>query len=219
VSKGVYSLVFLAVLLYIAVPADAQSGPAKPPPTIFRDSDGNLVTNNEFVDIRMANFHIKDATLVKTLEDGTIEFRLQKVPQEGAASPLFTGKTIEGKPFAFSSMQGKVVVLNFWFIGCAACRTETPLLNDFAGKFAGNDDVKFIALTRDPAGEVRKYTKANRFDYTMLADAQDALDMFVVGGYPKNIVIGRDGRIVYWRSTIHAWEKFESVVREELAKK
>jgi len=94
-----------------------------------------------------------------------------------------------------------------------------PLLNDFAAKFAGNDDVKFIALTRDPAGEVRKYTKANRFDYTMLADAQDALDMFVVGGYPKNIVIGRDGRIVYWRSTIHAWEKFESVVREELAKK
>jgi hypothetical protein len=43
--------------------------------------------------------------------------------------------------------------------------------------------------------------------------------MFVVGGYPKNIVIGRDGKIVYWRSTITAWDKFESVVRAELEKK
>ena len=41
---------------------------------------------------------------------------------------------------------------------------------------------------------------------------------FVFSGYPKNIVIGRDGKIAYWRSTIQAWDKFESVVRAELAK-
>ena len=191
---------------------------SKVPSTIFRDSDGNLISNNEFVDIRMANFHVKDQTLVTTLEDGTIEFRLQKVPQEGAQAPLFSGKTVDGKPLAFKPLLGNVVVLNFWFIGCPACRAEAPKLNEFAGKFTGRDDIQFIAMTADPAGEVRKYLRSNRFDYTMITDAQNALNMFDFSGYPKNIVIGRDGKIVYWRSTIAAWDKFESVVRAELAK-
>jgi len=167
----------------------------------------------------MANFLVKDRTRVTTLDDGTIEFRLQKVPQEGALAPLFHGKTVDGKPLALESLLGNVVVLNFWFIGCPACRAETPKLNEFAQKFTGRDDVKFVAMTADPIGEVRKYVRSNPFVYTQIADAQAALDMFVVGGYPKNIVIGRDGRIVYWRSTIAAWDKFESVVRTELEKK
>lgn len=227
-SKTILSLL-TAILIAAVSPcaaqlkADGGTSPnaVRPPPpmTIFRDSDGNLISNNEFVDIRMANFHIRDQTLVQTLSDGTIEFRLQKIPQEEAPAPLFTGKAIDGKPIAFSSLLGKVVVLNFWFIGCAACRSEAPLLNEFAGKFAHNDDVRFIALTNDPTDDVRKYLKSNRFDYTVIADAKDALKMFVVGGYPKNIVIGRDGKIVYWRSTITAWDKFESVVRAELEKK
>ncbi|HMJ09003.1 MAG TPA: TlpA disulfide reductase family protein [Pyrinomonadaceae bacterium] len=199
-------------------PDSAPSPVRKVPKTIFRDSDGNLVTNNEFVDIRMANFHIPDRTIVSTLEDGTIEFRLQKVPQEGAAAPDFSAKFVDGTPANFADLRGKVIVLNFWFIGCPACRAETPKLNEFAARFAGDPNVEFIAITYDAASAVKKYTAANRFDYKLIGDAQDTLDKFVVGGYPKNIVIGKDGRIVYWRSTIRAWDKFDSVVRAELAK-
>jgi peroxiredoxin len=193
--------------------------PAKPiPKTIFRDSDGNLISNDEFVDIRMANFHVPDRTLMHTLEDGTIEFRLQKVPQEGAEAPYFSTQTTDGSSVNMNSLRGKVVVLNFWFIGCPACVYEMPKLNEFAAKFAGDADIEFIAMTADAAAAVRKYVAAHPFDYKMIADARPILASFVVGGYPKNIVIGKDGRIVYWRSTIHAWDKFESVVRAELAK-
>ncbi|MFN2500562.1 MAG: peroxiredoxin family protein [Pyrinomonadaceae bacterium] len=192
---------------------------AKPPPkTIFRDSDGNLISNNEFVDIRMANFHIRDATMVNILTDGTTVFQLQKVPQEGAEAPNFTARTIEGFPVSLSSYKGKVVVLNFWFIGCAVCRAEMPKLNQFAAKFAGEPDIEFIAMTADPAQNVRKYLAVNRFDYKQVTDARPALSMFVVGGYPKSIVIDKDGRILYWRSTVKAWDKFESVIRSELTR-
>ena len=192
--------------------------PRKAAGTIFRDSDGNLISNNEFVDIRMANFHLPDRTLMHTLEDGTVEFRLQKVPQEGAAAPEFATNLVDGTPIRMSELRGKVVVLNFWFIGCPACRHETPLLNDLAAKFAGYPNVEFIAMTYDPAAAVKKYTAANRFDYKLIGDAKPILASFVLGGYPKNIVIGKDGRIVYWRSNIHAWDKFESVIRAELTK-
>jgi thiol-disulfide isomerase/thioredoxin len=109
-------------------------------------------------------------------------------------------------------------VLNFWFIGCPACSYETPKLNAFAAKFAGNPNIEFIAMTYDPAHAVKKYLTSNPFNYKIIADADPQLKLFAVGGYPKNIIIGKDGRIVYWRSPIYAWDKFESVVRAELEK-
>jgi thiol-disulfide isomerase/thioredoxin len=218
----------VAIILASAALCPAQIAPEadgtkasdsiKPPKTIFRDSDGNLISNNEFVDIRMANFHLPDRTLMRTLEDGTVEFRLQKVPQEGAAAPNFSARSLDGAVLNLGHMRGKVVVLNFWFIGCPPCKAEMPLLNSFAAKFAADPNVVFIALTNDPASSVRKYLVENRFDYKIITDAQPILASFVVGGYPKNIVIGKDGSIIYWRSNIHAWDKFESVVRAELAK-
>jgi peroxiredoxin len=194
------------------------SAQAKAPREIFRDSDGNLVSNNEFVDIRLANFNYPDATVIKILEDGTKEFRLQKVAQEGMAAPDVKVRTIDGKNIALRDLRGKVVVLNFWFIGCAVCRAMKPQLNDFTKLFAGDEGVVFLAMTEDPEIDVEKFIKKNPSEYLNAAGAREALSKFSFRGFPKNIVIDKQGKIVYWRSPIKAWNKFESVVREELAK-
>ena len=195
--------------------AQAKAPVAK---TLFYDSDGKQISNDEFVDIRMANFHYPDRTLIKTLDDGTVEFRLQKIPQEGAKAPAFSLKTIDGKTISSAELGGKVVVLNFWFIGCPVCRALKPKLNTFKTKFDGRDDVVFIAVTGDPPGEVRNFAKQEPLDYIQTAGAAAELKKFVFSGYPKNIVISKTGELVYWRSNVHAWDKFESVVRGELAK-
>src|SRR5688572_5482092 len=208
----------LAAFAVAEIRAQTKVPTAPPGKTIFRDSDGNLISNNEFVDIRMANFNYPDATLVKQFEDGTVEFRLQKVPQEGMAAPNFSVRDLMGKAVTMADLKGKVVVLNFWFIGCPACLDMEPKLNAFKAKFAGNDNVVFLAMTTDPPGALKKYLSKVRFDYQQAADAKAAMDMFVFAGFPKNIVISKKGEIVYWRSTIKAWDKFESVVTAELAK-
>lgn len=222
-----FTLISGSLLLAGTILADAQSksgagGDAAAghavPKEIFRDSDGNLISNDEFVDIRMANFHYPDRTLVKMLDDGRTEFRLQKVPQEGAPIPQLEFTTIDGKTYTPQELNGKVLVVNFWFVGCPACIYEMPKLNDLAGKFVGRDDVLFISMTGDPAGKVKKYLQKEKFDYQTVADAMPLMKTVVFGGYPKNFVVSKDGHIVYWRSTIHAWWKFESVIREELAK-
>lgn len=196
----------------------AQSTVRSETKTIFRDSDGNVISNNEFVDIRMANFHYPDGTVVRTLGDGSTEFRLQKIPQEGMMVPEFTVLTINGKKISSADLKGKVVVLNFWFIGCPVCLAHKPGLNDLKAKFGQTEDLVFLALTRDPAANVKRFLAKERFDYEQAAEAGSVLDLFKFSGYPKNIVIGRNGEIVYWRSTISAWDKFEAVVRAELAK-
>jgi peroxiredoxin len=204
-----------SALILFAAFAAAQPKPA--PREIFRDSDGNLISNNEFVDIRMANFNYPDATIIKFLDDGTKEFRLQKIPQEGMSAPPFSVRTLDGQSLTLSDLRGKVVVLNFWFIGCPACRSMEPPLNAFKARFAGSD-VVFLAMTTDPKDELEKYLKKERFDYLQAFDAGGAMSQFSFRGFPKNIVIDKEGKIVYWRTTVKAWEKFESVIRSELAK-
>jgi peroxiredoxin len=204
-----------SALIFFAALAGAQTKPA--PREIFRDSDGNLISNNEFVDIRMANFNYPDATIIKFLDDGTKEFRLQKIPQEGMSAPPFSVRTLDGQSITLADLRGKVVVLNFWFIGCPACRSMEPPLNAFKARFAGSD-VVFLAMTTDPKDELEKYLKKERFDYLQAFDAGAAMSQFSFRGFPKNIVIDKEGKIVYWRTTVKAWEKFESVIRSELAK-
>lgn len=215
-QAGVFSLLLAALVFPLALPG--QTPTPAPGKTIYRDSDGNLISNNEFVDIRMANYHIRDATLVNKLADGTTEFRLQKVPQEGALAPPISAKLLDRSRIDLAGLRGKVVVLNFWFVGCPPCRDEIPRLNQTAAKFSKNDEVEFVAITYDEAGPVKKYLATNPFNYKIAVDAGEELRAFGFRGYPKNIVIGRDGRIVYWRSSIKAWDKFESVISAELAK-
>ena len=208
-------ILLVGVFMAASIPAQTK---APVPNTIFRDSNGDLVSNNEFVDIRMANPSYPDATVIKTLDDGTIEFRLQKIPQEGMRAPEFAFRTLDGKTISSAELRGKVVVLNFWFIGCHVCRALKPELNKFKLKFSDRNDIVFVAATADPADEVVPFLKKEPFDYIQTADADAELRKFVFNGYPKNIVISKTGEIVYWRTTLRAWERFESVVRAELAK-
>lgn len=207
----------LASFFSVCTGAFGQSA-AKPPKTIFIDSEGRLIPNNEFVDLRLANPSGKDIATRTILEDGTVEFRLAAVPQEGTAAPVFEAPVIGGKILNAGDLKGKVLVLNFWFIGCPGCMSEMPKLNELAAKYASNPDVEFIAIAPNTEQELRDFLARERFDYKMIGQARSIVNLFAFKGFPRNIIIGRDGRIAYWRTTVKAWDKFDSVIQAELAK-
>lgn len=203
-------------LLFASVSGQTTSPPA--PKISFFDHDGKSISNNEFVDIRMANFHYPDKTLVSILSDGSTQFRLQKIPQEGAQVPPFSVTTLDDKVLSAANLRGKVVVIHFWFIGCEICRAHKPKLNALSDRFNGNDDVVFLAITYNRESDVRKVLVKQPLSFRHAADANAAVKQFAFSGYPKNIVVSKTGEIVYWRSPVQAWEKFESVINEELRK-
>jgi peroxiredoxin len=212
--------VFLAlIVLILSGLLFAQPAPNKPK-EIFRDADGNLISNNEFVDLRLANSTDKMDPATRTvLEDGTIEFRVANPRQEGTVAPSFDVPDINAKWINTDELKGKVIVLNLWFIGCLGCMDEIPKLSAMADKFKDNPDVAFVAVATNTPQELRTFLRGNKFNYRHIGQGLSVMNLFKFSGYPKNIVIGRDGKIVYWRSTIHAWDKFESVINAELDKK
>jgi len=204
------------IALFSGVPTTAQIKQATPK-TIFRDSSGNLISNNEFVDLRLANPREKKDPATKTvLADGTIEFKLDAVPQEGTVAPIFDATTIDGKSITAAELRGKVLVLNFWFIGCPGCLTEIPKLNTLAEKYKSESNVVFIAAALDSADSLKQFLIRERFDYNIVSAENSMINLFSFAGFPRNIVIGKDGKIAYWRSTVYAWEKFDSVIKAEL---
>src|SRR5262245_507685 len=57
----------------------------------------------------------------------------------GCKAPNFRVKTMTGDSLTLSELSGKVVVLNFWFIGCAPCQAELPALNALAIEYQKKD--------------------------------------------------------------------------------
>ena len=206
------------VALLAAMSAAAQTAPSRPK-EIFRDAAGDLISNNEFVDLRLANSVEKFDPATRTvLEDGTIQFTVANPRQEGTVAPTFDAPDIDAKWINSAQLKGKVIVLNFWFIGCVGCMDEIPKLQATANKFRNNSDVVFIAVATNTPQELRRFRDREGFTYRHIGQALALSNLFGVVGYPKNIVIGRDGKIAYWRSRIYAWGKFESVIRDELNK-
>ncbi len=118
-------------------------------------------------------------------------------PQGKKAAPGFEIKTIDGESLRLADLRGKVVVLNFWFIGCAPCRVEIPGLNKLVEEF-GAGDVVFIGLALDKADPLRDFRKTNPFKYKIAAESQKVASSFGVGSYPTHILINKQGEIEFF---------------------
>jgi peroxiredoxin len=78
----------------------------------------------------------------------TAESHQQQVSMTGQRAPDFSLKSLTGETVTLNQFKGKIVVLNFWFISCAPCREEMPLLNKIKSEFESKG-VVFIGLPLD----------------------------------------------------------------------
>ncbi len=111
-------------------------------------------------------------------------------------APDFDVQTLEGQQVATSNLRGKVMVLNFWFIGCAPCRVEMPGLNTLTEEFK-DKDVIFIAFALDGAEALKDFLKEKRFDYQIVADSSKIASLYGVKVFPTHFIINQKGQIEF----------------------
>lgn len=113
------------------------------------------------------------------------------------AAPDLAFKTLDGREAKLADLKGKVVVLNFWFIGCAPCRVEIPGLNKLVEEYKGKD-VVFLAFASDEEKLLREFLEESPFKYEIVPRAGAAAGLFGVSVYPTHIIIDKAGAVAYF---------------------
>ena len=169
------------------------------------DSDGRLYFYSKQTDsLRVYALEPSDLLIrsrrSKTLDEGSPLEAAKSGPgnlrseSEKIPAPSFRVTSLAGEKLESRSLRGKVVVLNFWFIGCAPCRAEIPSLNTLVDGFA-QDEVEFIAFAKDGEVPLRSFLEELPFKYKIIPAATDVIRKFNVNTYPTHIIIDQKGNI------------------------
>jgi thiol-disulfide isomerase/thioredoxin len=115
------------------------------------------------------------------------------------SDPLkFSLRHVEGSgPWKLSDLHGKVVVLNFWTTWCVYCNSLESMLADVRAKFAGREDVVFLAVNADEDESlVAPYLKQHKFGGTAVF-ADGVNQALHVESIPTVLVLDKSGKIAY----------------------
>ncbi len=165
---------------------------------LLSQSQMSLMANPEYRPVFFAdtNGNIK-ALVFERKSDNPI--LIEKNPEanfeEGELAKDFIATDLKGNNIKLSKLRGKVVVLNFWFIKCKPCITEMPHLNELKELYNSND-VEFLAVTFDKKEMVEQFLDDHSFNYEIVANANDAINIYGVNSFPTNMVINQKGEIV-----------------------
>jgi thiol-disulfide isomerase/thioredoxin len=79
----------------------------------------------------------------------------------GAPAPPTTLATLDGRVLSSGDLLGQVVVVTFWATWCTPCRTELPLLSQYAGRHA-DDRLTVLAFSLDGEESLADVTRVAR---------------------------------------------------------
>ena len=140
---------------------------------------------------------------------------LDRVAPGNPAPEIAKNDLVTGKPFALSSLKGKVVLLDFWASWCVPCRKSNPHVKALYEKYrkkgfdvvyvADNDSRPEEALKAIDQDGIRKYHHVLRGLKT-LKDAngkmtgfdksEDVSEQYAIHFLPTKYLIDRDGNII-----------------------
>jgi thiol-disulfide isomerase/thioredoxin len=145
------------------------------------------------------------AYLLVKRDSAELDRYMSKIPLPRAAESFPVGKKvtyykfkdIEGNTIKAEDLKGKIVVLNFWFMGCSPCRKEMPALNELAFEYAKQPDVVFIAIALDRKWDLQDFIKTHPLAYHIIDEGQFYADRYNVHLYPTNVVLSKDGQVLF----------------------
>ncbi|MDQ3023311.1 MAG: TlpA family protein disulfide reductase [bacterium] len=118
-----------------------------------------------------------------------------------ADAPSFELKNLDGKKVTLKKLlkDNKIVVVDFWQVGCKPCNELLPHLQDYADEFK-KKGVAVVIISRDTAltqSQVEPFFKSNKYSFPVLLDGdQEVSRRFGVKASPATFIIQPDGNMV-----------------------
>ncbi len=130
--------------------------------------------------------------------DGTI----LEIPAAQRTSPVsFSGTDQSGATVDSSHYLGQVLVINFWYAGCAPCRAEAPTLAKVEAGFTPGTASIIGVNVRDGADTVTAFNQSFNINYPSILDTNTGSVQLAFSGtvpanaVPTTIVLDQQGRV------------------------
>lgn len=117
-------------------------------------------------------------------------------PSVGYLAPNVTLLDLSNNHVALTSLSGKVVVLNFWYVACEPCRFEMPLFERVYHAEQGRGLAIVGVNIADDAQSISTFASQLGIDYPILRDqGHRAVLEYQVTATPMTFIIDRHGVI------------------------
>jgi len=110
----------------------------------------------------------------------------------GSQAAEFRLPTLTGDTVSLEELRGRTVVLNFWWSGCAPCRTEMPMLQRFADQHP--QAALLLVDSSDGPQAAQTFVSSLGIRAPVLMDSGGAtMASYHVAYFPTTVVVGPDG--------------------------
>jgi thiol-disulfide isomerase/thioredoxin len=162
------------------------------------------ITFEQYIKRMQSKLSSKSKDGVDTIENQNIE--KWKIPD------LHSNELVD-----FSEFRGNVVLLEFWFKGCAPCVKAVPQLNSLLQKYKDENFILYgIEYQENFTQEnLLEYASEISINYPILYKGKNIASAFEIRAAPTFIIINKKGKIVYLKSGFNQ-EEIEDIIKENL---
>ena len=147
----------------------------------------------------------QSAFKVIRLSEKKYKHNIENPPKPRESKSFITGKgigsfiarDINGNKYKIKELTGKVVVINFWFIGCAPCLTEIPELNKVVEEYKDSSNVVFLAVGLDEKDRIETFLEQKPFLYNIIDNGRYISHKYSITSYPTNLVLDKNGKVLF----------------------
>lgn len=143
----------------------------------------------------------------------------------GDVCPPFSLTLADGRTISSTDFAGKVVMLQFTASWCIVCKKEMPHIeHDIQRQYKDRSDFLLIGIDRDePLDKVQAFAKEMKITYPLALDpGAQVFQLFAAkeAGVTRNVIIGRDGRILFLTRLFEEqeFEAMKKVIADALSK-
>lgn len=142
----------------------------------------------------------KESEYGKKISSLLLDLNDEKAPQIGEKYVDFSMKDQNGIEKQLSSLNGKIILLEFWASWCGPCRQENPNLINTYNQFKSNGFEIFSVSLDDKKENWIKAIQKDGLNWQHVSDLKGQTNkaalIYKVNGIPDNILIDRNGIII-----------------------
>lgn len=146
---------------------------------------------------------------------GSLSFAQTWKTAVGQQAPKFEVTSKDGSKLTSDSLQGKIVLLNFFATWCPPCRQELPKVqSEIWNKFGDREDFELLVLAREENWDkLNPFIAQFKYTFPFYPDLNRAVfGLFAEDTIPRNVVLDRSGKIIY-QEIGYEPKEFDEMVR------